>query len=252
MKISKKILNFIMSIFVLATTFTFANAFPSKVFADELPPVQLYYSASVSDSAELGHCVGYIAVKNLGYDKKVTVHYNTPASSTVWSDIDATYVGTNASDGYEIWRFETPTTYSLDGLGDIQYAIRYEVNGQTYWDNNNGKNYQTNDFTASRPHVISTVKSYENNQQFLNVYIGTKKSVSPDAVRLRYTEDNWATYSDVDAVSTNEVFYNYDTNCWVAKIPISSGKQVQFSAYYELNGNQYWDNNLGSNYAYNN
>lgn len=249
MKISKKIFSFLTAVLVLAATLTFTNKVSAKAATNDVP-VQLYYSSSVSDTSETSHYVGYIAVKNLAYDKKVTAHYNYTGAeqTTVWNDIAATYVRTNPLDGNEIWKFETPSTFNHYGFGEIQYAIKYEVNGQTYWDNNGGKNYRGIDFAASRPHVTS-FGGYQNN---LTCNLEIKKPVKPEAVRIRYTDDNWATYKEVDAATATQEYGILDVNYWVANIPVSSGKQIKFSAYYVINGVQYWDNNLGENYSYNN
>ena len=243
MNIFKKILSFVLSIFVFAAAFTFAGASSSKVSAEEIPPVQLYYSHEVQESRDVGHYEGYIAVKNIAYDKKVTVHYQY--NDDAWKDVEANYVKTDAVDGYEIWKFSTPSTL---GYWEMQFAIKYEVNGQTYWDNNNGQNYKENDFNASRPHVTDYSEYYENYTNILNIGIETKKSVNPEAVKIRYSEDNWATYKDVDAA--NIVSYNNDVNFWEVRLPISSTKQVKFAAYYVINGSKYWDNNMGDNYTY--
>lgn len=249
MKISKKIFSFITSLLVLATTLTLGHTISAKADTNDVP-VQLYYSNAVGDSSETGHYFGYIAVKNFAYDKKVTVHYSYtgPQASNVWNDVAATYVKTNALDGYEIWRFETPSEFDHYGFGQIQYCIKYEVNGQTYWDNNNGKNYVGIDFAESRPHVIS----YGQSDNGLSCYIATKKSITPEAIRIRYSEDNWATYKDVDATNATDISYSNDTNCWIAKVPVEKGKQIKFSVYYLLDGVQHWDNNLGDNYSFNN
>lgn len=240
MSISKKVLSLFMSIFVLVTTIAFTNPFASKVLADELP-VKLYYSHAVAESRDFGHYTGYIAVKNLAYDKKVTVHYEY--NNGAWNDVAASYVKTNSSDGYEVWEFQTPDKFDYS---QMQFAIKYEVNGQTYWDNNNGKNYEGDDFNADMP-LVNGYSEYDKN--VLNVDIETKKSANPEAVKVRYTEDNWATFKDIDAVNT----WNDDIGMWVAKLPVlSSTKQVKFAVYYVSNGVKYWDNNLGDNYTFNN
>ncbi|GKX69002.1 carbohydrate-binding protein [Inconstantimicrobium mannanitabidum] len=252
MKITKKIFSFITSVLVLATTLTLGNTVAAKADTNEVP-VQLYYSYGVGNTSETSHYVGYIAVKNLSYDKKVTVHYTYtgPQAGGPWKDVAATYVRTNASDGYEIWKFETPETFDHYGFGQIQYCIKYEVNGQTYWDNNNGKNYVGTDFSANRPHLVNTSLSFDNGNSYLNCYVATKKSVNPQAIRIRYSKDNWATYKDVDVTASTDVYYNEDSNCWVAKVPFGRGTEVKLAVYYVLDGVEHWDNNLGENYSFN-
>lgn len=79
-----------------------------------------------------------IKVKNLAYEKVVTIHYKN-SYNDVWQDCAATYA--YSIDGqYEVW-YADPIFYS--GYGSIEYSIKYEVAGQTYWDNNYGENYIT-------------------------------------------------------------------------------------------------------------
>ncbi|WP_273325512.1 carbohydrate-binding protein [Vallitalea guaymasensis] len=88
---------------------------------------------------------GEISVKDLGDNKNVVVHYTTDGST--WEDVTATFLKT-ATDGYDIYTFKTPLC-PWNGFYyynyNCQFAIKYEVNGQTYWDNNNGQDYSVND-----------------------------------------------------------------------------------------------------------
>lgn len=78
-----------------------------------------------------------IKVKNIAYNKKVTIHYKDSAYPNMWNDCEASYSHQLNGD-YEMWKCIAPFR------GDVvQYAIKYEVNGQTYWDNNGGSNYIT-------------------------------------------------------------------------------------------------------------
>ncbi len=75
-------------------------------------------------------------VKNLGYDKAVTLHYRD-STSDVWKDCPAKFDHA-INEQEEVW------CQAPNFKGEyIEYAIRYEVGGNTYWDNNNGKNYKT-------------------------------------------------------------------------------------------------------------
>lgn len=256
MKFSKKIFSLITSVLVLTSAFTCTNGISAKAATTD-KPVELYYTKVVNDNAPaVEHYAGYIAVKNLAYEKKVIVHYNYTSlsqASNIWYTANANYLKNNPSDGNEVWKFETPSVYTnYGGLGDIQYYIEYDVNGQTFYDNNNGKNYKSSDFGASRPYVTSLSGYARNNGEcYLSCSVATKKSVSPEVVRIRYSQDNWTTYKDVDLVKSTNVYFNEDSNSWIIDIPILPGKQTKLAAYYVVNGVQYWDNNLGDNYNYN-
>ncbi|MBE6051085.1 MAG: hypothetical protein E7214_10655 [Clostridium sp.] len=77
-----------------------------------------------------------VAVKNIAYDKKVTVHfYDSFDHKTPWKDTEAHYSYT-LRNGYEIW-----TAAAIHYCPSIRFSLKYEVAGQPYWDNNNGEDY---------------------------------------------------------------------------------------------------------------
>ncbi|MFD0861038.1 hypothetical protein ACFQ1M_02360 [Sungkyunkwania multivorans] len=74
-----------------------------------------------------------VKVKNLAFEKTVVIHHKRKDGS--WVDVGLTYRGP-AEDGFEIWYGETS---SLDTEYANEFAVRYTVDDQTYWDNNGGK-----------------------------------------------------------------------------------------------------------------
>jgi hypothetical protein len=92
-----------------------------------------------------------VIVPNWGYSKNIEVHYTYDNWAT-------TYIG-NAQfqpskfEGYswvrypnnnnmEVWSFYTGGEEAQNKLAEyVQYAVKYSVNGATYWDNNDGANY---------------------------------------------------------------------------------------------------------------
>ena len=74
-------------------------------------------------------------VQNYGYVKNVVVRYTTDNWAT-FTDYPLTYNYTNP-DGTEHWGH----FYISDP--DLEYCIYYQVNGQTYWANNFGQNYDS-------------------------------------------------------------------------------------------------------------
>lgn len=243
--------NFLSKIFA---AFVFVAAFaifgiiglPGKAKAAALP-VQLYYSQHVTDSRwGSNHLEGYIAVQNLAFQKNVTVHYTIDNGKT-WADVPATYVKQNLSTANEeIWKFATPTVqYGQQTM----FCIKYQVNGQTYWDNNNGNNYTNDAFGKSIVYVNSHDSYTYNGQKYIYITASTKDSTG--SVKVRYTEDGWKTYKDLDC----RYISNYSSDPipeWDSEIPVSSStKQVQFVVINQVNGVQYFDNNFGYNYSIN-
>ena len=98
-------------------------------------------------------------VQNLAYSKEVslvwsddnwattqtsnmTYDYSLPNNYEVWG-VDLNPIG--RLDSYYIgsWRnYITNRTRAGGTSVTIEYAIRYKVNGKTYWDSNNGQNYK--------------------------------------------------------------------------------------------------------------
>ncbi len=77
-----------------------------------------------------------VLVKNLGYHKTIRVIATTNGWQTSFA-VPATYITTLAN-GQEMWQASTLLPLETQG---IEFAISYTVNGQTWWDNNCGRNY---------------------------------------------------------------------------------------------------------------
>lgn len=242
---------FITFAFVAVLSIFNIISLPIKVKAANVP-VQLYYSQRIPDynSYNTGHVEGYISVQNLAFEKKVTVHYTVDGNT--WLDAPASYLKTNSSDNYEVWKFTTQSSYPLQ---PVVFCIKYEVNGQTYWDNNDGKNYTNTDIGKSSVFVSNISGSVESQDNHISLLISTKDftetTETSKSVKLRYTEDNWKTYKDVPASFLNPIPINSISE-WSSNINVSkSTKHVEFAVVYEVNGTEYWDNNFGSNYFIN-
>jgi hypothetical protein len=76
-------------------------------------------------------------LKNLAYDKQLALVYSTDGWNTVQS-ADA-FFGRSTYDNQEYWRFNLAIPNPGD---DIRFAIRYDVAGETHWDNNLGRDYR--------------------------------------------------------------------------------------------------------------
>lgn len=115
-----------------------------KVTEEE--PVTLLESDVGYDQATGAFLQGRVRVFDLAPEKRVFFRYTTDDWAT-WEEAEAAY-----AEGDD-WSFR------IDGLGldslpeAVEFAIRYEVDGETYWDSNDGRNYRRTlepnlDFTA--------------------------------------------------------------------------------------------------------
>ncbi len=85
---------------------------------------------------------GEVVVRNIAYDKHVTLVYTTDDWATVHTapfGYDSTLSGGDESWTIDatVWDPEGPDTEP----GTIEFAIAYDVAGVTYWDNNDSVNY---------------------------------------------------------------------------------------------------------------
>jgi hypothetical protein len=109
----------------------------SPAFADDSDFVRLKSASSFfwSGAGQAGRAINVqVRVKNVGYSKHVYLHYN--AGSSGWTDLELSY--TSHHGNYDLFSYNTSFS---SWTGEIEFAIRYEVNGQTYWNNNDGGNF---------------------------------------------------------------------------------------------------------------
>ncbi len=237
----------------------------------ETAGLKLYHKAS---GARVLVLTGVADLKNLSYQKSLTLHYSaapfgTPDSSRTWTDASGTYRGPDAN-GYEQWTFESAEVPSDGSVNtDLAFALKYEVNGQTYWDNNSGKNYRLrwvqgynmNQYDGAHgvlnngPVVLNTANgTYTGTGQADVTFSVLVKNLGfQKVVNLVYTTDGWATTQTAPASYSSYVPFeleglNLETwNVSLAGVPVSN---VQFALSYQVNGITYWDNNLGMNYTW--
>lgn len=250
MRVYKNI--FKLGIFIIVATLGLMinGTLDKEVLASTDKPVELYYAKYQNMGYNGGSSYGYICVKNLGYYKNIKVCYSGGEEKI---EQPAIYVKTNP-DGTELWRFDT----ILNDKKSTEFSIKYEVNGQTYWDNNNGKNYniyyypETFNFGKNKVVLDSSFRTVTNS---LGVVLQEEGIPGNKEIKIRYTEDNWNTYKDfepdeggrgIEATKPNGVIYKH------ANIPIDENtKKVEFALYYVVDGVEYWDNNFGQNYTVN-
>ena len=83
---------------------------------------------------------GRIQVKNIAYEKDITVRYTVDSWATC-KDKTANYIpGASIGDTDTFFFHIPPPASSLESR--MEFAICYRVDGKTYWDNNFGDNYR--------------------------------------------------------------------------------------------------------------
>lgn len=117
--------------------------FPVDTAARRHQPVYIERFFLSSDTKSL---IGTVAVANLAFNKSVTARFTLDYWKTT-SEVNAEYSHdvrkVQADDGHDRFNF----TIRLSDQANLEsktllLCVRYNVNGQEYWDSNNGTNYQ--------------------------------------------------------------------------------------------------------------
>ena len=195
-----------------------------------------------------------IRVKNLAFEKQVAIHHMSYDGT--WVDIPAEFTRSLAN-GDEIW---SATYTSRNDLGTA-FCIKYTANGNTYWDNNNGANYNLELNGGALLPEGTNVKGWFSSlyTSSFNGNILVRNLAYTKDVTVVYSTDNWATTKTVKASYVGPRFYwgyaSVDSpnalgiEYWTFSATLENAKQISYCISYTVNGVTYWDNNFGGNYT---
>ena len=227
-------------------------------------PVELLYVTASTEveygaSTAYGKMSGYIQVKNIAYHKQVTVHYAVGWDGE-WQDLSASYFMPLFDDD-EVWYFESEgVPYSSRLSADFRFAVKYEVGGREYWDNNHGKDYMistgprplypTDLVLGSSPLALARCGYHGWNGNFSGDIV-LKNLAYDKTVEIIYTTDRWQTWASGYATYFHPK--SEDTELWSFTLPVggySYYPEIEFAIRYRVDGQEYWDNNFYRNYTY--
>ncbi|GAB1518577.1 hypothetical protein RhiTH_001639 [Rhizoctonia solani] len=196
---------------------------------------------------------GSIYIKNIAYQKVVTVIYSNAANSWVsGQSVSASYSGSISGSNYETWTFS-----GTIGSGGIkQFYIRYDVSGTSYYDNNGTKNYDvgTTTTTTTAPSTtttrVTTTAATTTTTAITTSRVTTTTSVAttptstvstsyiptPSNIPPELTPCN--TWNGQDACSGSQVEYpaSWDDRKWQTPSRGTSAWSSGFQDYRELTG----------------
>ena len=127
--------------------------FPAKTEERKHQPVRVERIFLSSDNKNL---IGVVAVQNLAFHKQVTARFTFDywkTTSEVIADYNNDVRRKQLNDGCDRFNF----TIKLNDQANLEnktmfFCIRYDVNGQQYWDNNGSINYQVEFSQNSKAH----------------------------------------------------------------------------------------------------
>lgn len=120
---------------------------------------------------------GTVKVRNLAYEKRITVRYTTDGWST-FRDVVGQYVNGSHTGFTDTFCFEIslPTTLIKDCK--LEFAVCYKVLGIEFWDNNSGDNYRVMCYSSnqwkSREWVYNNRNSLDVYTHLQNRYVGLR------------------------------------------------------------------------------
>lgn len=249
----------------LDTVAVSAPSSPDRAITD---PVKLYYAktfVSGIDTRWSAYVKAYIEIANLDYTKEVALWYRTNAN-TNWQAAPAAFL-TKCADK-EVWGVDL-RDLNAGPSGDfiMDFAVRYRVKGQEYWDNNGTANYQLKALASSYVYsdcvfgrsqlaVAGAVAYLYNQDPSMNALTGevwVKKSAQPHRVVLRVSQDNWKSFKDIE-LKVYPDLRNLPDDVEYYKLYTqdisSSTTRIDFAVYVETNGQLAWDNNWGTGKNY--
>lgn len=236
----------VFSSLIVTLVFFFSTAIAAEEVS--LESADLYMSGTSCDICHKLEAI--IKVENIAPIKTVKIHYQGSFFSD-WKTFEASYV-TQAEEGYEFWEASIPVSGS-----SVNFAIEYTVNGATYWDNNTGIDYSLTSPSGVLPSETTAIHFARRNfliHQHFGDNIGLHGSVYVQnlaydkLIKVKYTTDNWLTFNEVDASHAQSIEGNIERWGFNLALPVDAS-DVEFVFSYGVNGETYWDNNLGRNFS---
>jgi maltose 6'-phosphate phosphatase len=207
----------------------------------------------------------FLRVENLGFNKQVDVVW--AGEDGVWRTLTARF-HSKRGETQELWfaeiKFQESAKKPL--LGKIQFSLRYRVNGEEFWDNNNGWNYASK--ADSGVKVVGDVpvlnigfaERLTDTQKSIPITVAIDQSLGAKKVVIHWTKDNWQhTFKtpcflkkdhwqkSAGSAATNP--NQFGIQIWTGRLNFGNAYRVQYCIACEGKGQTYWDNNGGLNYV---
>ena len=202
-----------------------------------------------------------VLVQNLAFAKKVDIVW--AGEDGVWHTLPAEYHSTSENDE-EYWN-ATETFHSAPDKalpGDIQFALRYQVLGEEYWDNNNSLNYKSRtnaciQLAGHHPLLNIGFSSHlDDDQKLVPITVAVNHPVEAEKVSVHWTTDDWkhthttrCYLKSYLALERDESTIQDGVQIWKTLLNVGKYFRLQYSICCESEDDVLWDNNAGQNYS---
>lgn len=214
---------------------------------------------------------GDIELENIAYAKVVKVVYSVNGGS--WTEASARYVK-SLGGNREHWAFEIGLGSFLN-VGDpragytgarvrTQFALKYQVAGKTYWDNNGGAgvDYRVSTEGSGTPPYPpaafgknKAVLTYASYTDYPNTYfrgtVAVRKSGTERSLRVVFSTDGWKTIQTADyayVMESQDGWEKWFFTDYTGDLDPMASVSFEFAVEYIVDGVSSWDNNVYDNY----
>ncbi len=206
----------------------------------------------------------FMLVKNYYPHKQCEVIWSDEEGN--WSSLPAFYHSAINQDE-EYWRAHIVFITSIEKSipGNIKFALRYQVQGKEYWDNNHGLNYSSQADSGVRlaPNYRLLNVGFEANlcegQKQVLINVAVNRVVNAKVVTIHWTIDNWqhtrttecvfnTNYWDRHLQSNARNPNQYGIQLWQGLLNMGNAFRLQYSLCCHTDDQVLWDNNYGSYY----
>ncbi|MGH0123129.1 UNVERIFIED_CONTAM: hypothetical protein FKN15_026244 [Acipenser sinensis] len=132
----------------------FVNPLQAPGFLERVQQMKVSLETVGTDDFSIN---GVIRVLNISFEKKVFVRY-TLDNWLSFMDVPASYIYNSSNGKTDRFSFKLITPTFQESGGTLQFAIKYCVGVEEYWDNNKGNNYEI----KSHRMKVSPPKEWEN------------------------------------------------------------------------------------------
>jgi hypothetical protein len=246
----------------------------NNAYVSGLPAVELINAkVTINKGGDLSGAyqtkiAGDIEVENIAYHKSVKVVYSLNGGE--WKELSASYkksLGNNR----EHWTFsEAIATHSQGGdpragysgpESTVQFAVKYEVNGQVFWDNNGGagQDYRMTSLSGygdapygpavfGKQDVVLEYTTYSGYPStYLRGNVAVKKvNGQVGTVTIVFTTDGWNTVQTLTASGSRGSWADQEVLSFMGTY--YGNVDIEFAISHDVNGQSLWDNNVGDNY----
>ena len=256
-----------LAIYLLAAPIVAAILLSRPAAADPLPVrLKVAYGETYAVSGmTFSWTTVRVKVQNLAFDKQVTLHYRAPGATT-WQDHPLMFMG----------HFGNYDVFGGDGATPVaeEFAIRYNVDGQEFWDNNNTANYQVATFVGAvggnvilnEARAVAFIEPAGGQAIPVSRFEGeiyVRDLSFHKIVGVRWSRDGGATWQNTNASYGGKVMAVAadvpQVEIWNFRTPtlttVDAATPFQFAVFYEQrNGDgtatetTHWDNNFGQDY----